>query len=98
MPSPPIDAVLESEIRRVVAIWKDTRARFGAGGPFLFGAFTNADAMYVPVATRFRTYGVDLARYGDDDTGAAYAATLLGLPAMTEWTDGAEAETRSRTA
>jgi glutathione S-transferase len=98
MPSPPIDAVLESEIRRVVAIWKDTRARFGAGGPFLFGAFTNADAMYVPVATRFRTYGVDLARYGDDGTAARYAAALLALPAMAEWTEGAEAETRSRTA
>jgi glutathione S-transferase len=98
MPSPPIDAVLESEIRRVVAIWKDTRARFGAGGPFLFGAFSNADAMYAPVATRFRTYGVDLARYGDDGTAARYAAALLALPAMAEWTEGAEAETRSRTA
>jgi glutathione S-transferase len=97
-PIPPIDAALEAETRRVVAIWKDTRARFGAGGPFLFGVFSNADAMYAPVATRFRTYGVDLAHYGDDGTAARYAATLLGLPAMAEWTDGAEAETRSRTA
>ena len=92
LPSPPIDGMLESDIRRIVAIWKDTRARFGKDEPFLFGAFSNADAMYAPVATRFRTYGVDLARYGDDGTGAAYAATLLALPAMREWTEGAEAE------
>ena len=52
--------------------------------------------MYAPVATRFRTYGVDLARYGDDGTGAAYAAALLALPAMDEWTEGAVEETRSR--
>lgn len=51
--------------------------------------------MYAPVATRFRTYGVDLARYGDDGTAAAYAETLLALPAMAEWTKGAVAETSS---
>jgi glutathione S-transferase len=48
--------------------------------------------MYAPVATRFRTYGVDLARYGDDGAARAYAAALLALPAMREWTEGAEAE------
>ncbi len=46
--------------------------------------------MYAPVATRFRTYGVDLARFGDDGTGAAYAAAILALPAMAEWTEGAK--------
>jgi len=94
-PSPPMDAVLQTDIRRIVAIWKDIRANFGTDGPFLFGRFSNADAMYAPVATRFRTYGVDLARFGDDGTGAAYAATLLALPAMAEWTEGAKAETRT---
>jgi glutathione S-transferase len=69
--SPPIEGALEADIRRIVAIWNDTRARFGTGGPFLFGAFSNADAMYAPVATRFRTYGVDLARFGDDGTAAS---------------------------
>ena len=44
--------------------------------------------MYAPVATRFRTYGVDLARFGDDGTGAAYAEAILALPAMAEWTEG----------
>jgi glutathione S-transferase len=97
LPPPPIEGALEADIRRIVAIWKDSRARFGKGGPFLFGAFSNADAMYAPVATRFRTYGVDLARYGDDGTAASYADALLALPAMAEWTEGARAETKSRT-
>jgi glutathione S-transferase len=96
LPSPPLSAALEADIRRIAAIWKDTRARFGEDGPFLFGAFTNADAMYAPVATRFRTYGVDLARFGDDGTGAAYAETVLALPAMAEWTEGAKDEVRTR--
>ena len=58
----------------------------GAGsapaGPYLFGAFTAADAMYAPVASRFRTYVPDLAAYGDDGTAAAYVATLFAHPAM----------------
>jgi len=97
LPSSPMSAALEVDIRRIAAIWKGTRARFGDGGPFLFGAFSNADAMYAPVATRFRTYGVDLARFGDDGTGAAaYAEAILALPAMAEWTEGAKDEVRTR--
>lgn len=96
LPSPPISAALETDIRRIAAIWKDTRARFGESGPFLFGAFSNADAMYAPVATRFRTYGVDLSRFGDDGSGAAYAAAILALPAMAEWTRGAASEVRNQ--
>ena len=96
LPSPPLGAALEADIGRIAAIWKDTRARFGQGGPFLFGAFSNADAMYAPVATRFRTYGVDLGRFGDDGTAAAYAEAILALPAMAEWTEGARDEVRRR--
>jgi glutathione S-transferase len=87
---------LEADIGRIATIWKDTRARFGRGGPFLLGAFSIADAMYAPVATRFRTYGVDLTRFGDDGTGRAYAASLLALPAMAEWTEGAKQEVKQR--
>jgi glutathione S-transferase len=94
LPAPPISEALETDIRRIVAIWKDARARFGRGGPFLLGAFSNADAMFAPVATRFRTYGVDLLRFGDDGTAEAYAAAVLALPAMAEWTEGAKAEVR----
>jgi glutathione S-transferase len=96
LPPPPMSTALEADISRVAAIWEDTRARFGQGGPFLFGAFSIADAMYAPVATRFRTYGVDLARFGDDGTGTAYAATVLALPAMAEWTEGAKREVKLR--
>ncbi len=96
LPSPPISTSLGADIRRVVAIWKDTMARFGKTGPLLFGSFTNADAMYAPVATRFRTYGVDLALHGDDGTASAYAETLLALPAIAAWTEGAVAEVGNR--
>jgi glutathione S-transferase len=98
LPTPPISDELARDISRIAAIWCEARAEHGAGGPFLFGAFSNADAMYTPVATRFRTFGVDLAAFGDDGTAAAYAETILALPAMAEWTEGAEAEIRARKA
>ena len=72
------DAVA-ADVRRIVALWHDCRRRFGASGPLLFGAFTAADAMYAPVATRFRTYLPDLAPYGDDGTAQAYVDALFAL-------------------
>jgi glutathione S-transferase len=96
LPCPPIGGALEADIRRIAAMWRETRARLGKGGPFLFGAFTNADAMYAPVATRFRTYGVDLSDFGDDGAGAAYMNAIFALPAMAEWTEGAVAEIKER--
>ena len=76
-----------ADIERVQAIWAEARARYGAGGPFLFGHFTAADAMYAPVVTRFHRYGVPL------DSGlTAYRDTILALPAMREWTAAAEQE------
>lgn len=96
LPTPPIGEELDRDIRRIVAIWRDTRARYGAAGSFLFGAFTNADAMYAPVATRFRTYGVELSAFGDDGKAASYAETILALPEMAEWTAGADEEIRAR--
>ena len=87
---------LENNIRRVVAIWMDTRARFGQGGSLLFGGFTNADAMYAPVATRFRTYCVPLAEFGDDGTAADYVDALYALPDMAQWLAEADAEMRER--
>jgi glutathione S-transferase len=95
-PIPPIGEELDRDIRRIVAIWREMRARYGAAGPFLFGAFTNADAMFAPVATRFRTYGVDLKAFGDDGMAAAYADTILALPELAEWATGAEAEIKTR--
>ncbi|EKV32708.1 Glutathione S-transferase [Caenispirillum salinarum AK4] len=78
---------LKADIDRIAAIWRDTRAEHGAGGPFLFGGFTAADAMFAPVASRFRTYGVDL-----DAAGAEYMDAILSMPEMKEWYAAAEAE------
>lgn len=84
---------VQVNIRRIVELWKDCRKRFGAGGPFLFSQFTIADAMYAPVASRFRTYVPDLKAFGDDGTAATYVETLFALPAIEEWTRGAQEET-----
>jgi glutathione S-transferase len=82
-----------ADVRRIVHLWRDCRRTFGGSGAHLFGAFTAADAMYAPVASRFRTYIPDLAAYGDEDgTAAAYVATLFAHPAMAEWEAGARAE------
>lgn len=81
-----------ADVRRIVALWGECRARFGTGGPFLFGAFSAADAMYAPVISRFATYVPDLARYGDDGRARDYVAAMLDLPAMQEWGAGAKAE------
>jgi glutathione S-transferase len=85
-------AQARSDIERAVQIWIETRKTYGAGGPFLFGDFSIADAMYVPVVTRFRTYGIDPASYGDDGTAAVYGQTILALPEMAEWGSSATRE------
>ncbi len=77
-----------ADIVRIVELWNDCRSRFGKAGPFLFGAFTIADAMFAPVATRFRTYGVDAGKVGE-----AYIDAVFGDPAMAEWVKMAREET-----
>jgi glutathione S-transferase len=77
-----------ADIARIVQIWTTTRAEHGAHGPFLFGDFTLADAFYVPVASRFRTYGVPL-----EGAARAWADHVLGLPAMREYAAAAKTET-----
>jgi glutathione S-transferase len=72
------DAV--ADIRRIEALWADCRTRFGRAGPFLFGAFGVADAMYAPVVSRFHTYGVEVGA-----SGQAYMAAVMALPAWAEW-------------
>lgn len=79
-------------IRRIVTLWMDTRKRFGKSGRFLFSKFSAADAMYAPVASRLKTYVPDLSVYGDDGTAKAYIDTIFGMPEMTAWADGAQAE------
>jgi len=74
---------VKANVRRIVGVWTECLAR--SGGPFLFGHWTIADAFYTPVATRFRTYGVDLSAYGDDGAAAAYRDALLSTPEFLEW-------------
>jgi glutathione S-transferase len=71
---------LTGEISRVDALWTDCRRRFGAGGDMLFGAFSIADAMYAPMVSRFRTYGVAVG-----ETARAYMDAVWSLPAMQAW-------------
>jgi glutathione S-transferase len=86
----------KGDITRVVAIWQNVRQQFGAGGPFLFGQFSAADAMFAPVASRFTTYTPDLAAFGDDGTAAAYRDMMMALPEMQEWARGATEELAAR--
>jgi glutathione S-transferase len=79
---------VETDIARISELWREGRARFGGKGDFLCGAFGIVDAFYCPVACRFDSYGVAL-----DDVSAAYERTLLALPAMREWAEGASRET-----
>ena len=86
-PRPQSDEVM-ANVARIEALWKDCRARYGQGGPFLFGDFTAADAMYAPVVSRFHTYGIPVG-----DTSRAYMDAMMALPAWHEWTDAAMKET-----
>ncbi|MEN3973812.1 glutathione S-transferase [Emcibacter sp. SYSU 3D8] len=74
-----------ADIARVQQLWADCLAR--SGGPFLFGAFCAADAMFAPVISRFRTYGIEL-----DAVSAAYADAVWSLPAIKAWLADAAAE------
>lgn len=80
-------AEVQADIDRVFAIWQDCRGRFGDTGPFLFGRFSIADAMYAPVVWRFATYSVPLPAAAEAYTGAMHA-----LPAMQAWREAAHAE------
>jgi glutathione S-transferase len=85
------DAVVQCDIDRIVEIWTEARTRFATpDGPYLFGAFSVADAMYAPIVWRFHTYNVPL-----PPVAAAYRDTLLAHPAMREWHAAALQETEA---
>jgi glutathione S-transferase len=67
-------------VRRIDALWSDCRSRFGQSGPFLFGPFGAADAMYAPVASRLHSYDIAVSA-----ASRAYIDAVLGLPAFAEW-------------
>ena len=80
-------AAVVANVARIEAAWSDARKRFGEGGPFLFGAFCAADAMFAPVVNRFHSYGVPV-----NEATAAYMATIMGLPSWRDWEAAAGAE------
>jgi glutathione S-transferase len=80
-------AGVAEDVARVQALVEDCRARFGRGGPFLFGAWSLADAMYTPVVSRFRTYGVELA-----SSVRVWADAVWEEPAVREWREACAAE------
>jgi len=78
---------LVSNVRRIDEMWADCRRHFGRDGPWLFGEYSIADAMYAPVALRFNTYGAELS-----PASREYVNTALADPALVEWLRAAEAE------
>jgi glutathione S-transferase len=78
---------VRAEIEMMTRMWSETRHEFGAGGPFLFGERSAADAYFAPVASRFRTYAVAL-----EGESARYASTLLDLAPVRAWLEAAERE------
>ncbi len=78
---------LTADIARIDALWNTCRATFGRGGEYLFGAWSATDAMFAPVVSRFRTYGVQLS-----SAASAYAAAVWEWPALQSLVAEAAAE------
>ncbi|MDH5187462.1 MAG: glutathione S-transferase family protein [Rhodospirillaceae bacterium] len=75
------------DINRITAIWNECRSKYGAGGDFLFGQFSNADAMFAPIVSRLTTHAVPV-----DAVSRAYMDAVQALPAMIEWSDAGRSE------
>ena len=82
-----MSAALQGDITRIEHIWGECRGRYGASGPWLFGDYSLADAMYAPVVLRFRTYGARLSA-----TTQQYVDSALADAALQEWLAAAAAE------
>lgn len=76
-----------ADVARATELFTTTRARFGAGGPFLFGAFGLVDAMFAPLVTRLGTYGIAV-----EPAVQAYVDAVMAHPAVREWIADAGAE------
>jgi glutathione S-transferase len=85
-PTPALSEAALHDIARIRRIWTGARTAYGAQGPFLFGAFCIADAMYAPVVSRFRSYGIALSP--DEQR---YADGIWSLPGMRSWLQGCTA-------
>ncbi len=84
----PVSRAARREIERVKSLWRKCREHYGAGGKWLFGDYSIADAMYAPIVLRFTGYGIPLSGIEAD-----YAENVLSDPGMMEWTSAAKRET-----
>jgi glutathione S-transferase len=82
-PVPPNEGIL-SDVARLENLWRECRKAHGRGGPFLFGKFSIADAMFTPVVTRLETYDIKVT----EDT-QHYMNAILATPAFHDWKAGA---------
>jgi len=82
-----IDAEVQADIVRILTLWAEARARFGKGGPFLFGTFCAADVIYAPVVSRFLTYGVGVPGFA-----VSYMQAVWEHEWMQQWISSAETE------
>ena len=84
---PALSDEVRADVARIEAAWAHARAAFGQGGPFLFGRFSAADAMFAPVVNRFHVYDVPVSK-----PTRAYMETIMALPAWKAWIADAHAE------
>lgn len=87
----PLDPAGLADVARIDALWQDALGRHGGAGPWLFGRYSIADAMYAPVVLRFNTYGAELS-----PAASRYVATTLSDPCIKAWLAGAQAELAAR--
>jgi glutathione S-transferase len=80
-----LDDGAAADVARIDSIWSECRAKYG--GPFLFGVFGAADAMYAPVVWRLHTYAIEVS-----DAARSYMRAVLALPASVEWREAARRE------
>ena len=78
---------VRADVGRIEKAWAHARSTFGKTGPFLFGRFSAADAMFAPVVNRFHAYDIPVA-----GTTQAYIEAIMALPAWKAWIVDAEAE------
>jgi glutathione S-transferase len=87
LPTPELDEATRNDITRVIEAWTLALKQHGDKGGFLFGRFSIADAMYAPVVSRFRTYGIDV-----PGGVRGYMDRMFALPAMRDWAEASQKE------
>jgi glutathione S-transferase len=86
-PARALSEPVRAEIKRILELWAQARARYGGDGPYLFGEFGAVDIMFAPVVTRFVTYSIPMPRFA-----AAYMEAILRHPWVLQWVEAAQEE------